>query len=741
MGGGEGEGDEAAMKLRAFLLICLVLLPAFASGDPYCTQLHVPPPAPPATKPKPYLGITYAAQKPEKPAPPCTDGSLARVENVMKGAPAEKAGIRENDLLLTVNDKPVCQDRDASTAFFGRMIAEHAIGEEITLELLRGAEKVSVTVKLAAMPTRRQPEADHSDLENCPDSVSLLAGALRAQGLLPLFTSILNGLYRVSNTVHNPTLDTAEEPDPLQLQETTWLLRHPLSAGEVAKQLSRRVTAPLHEENWRLGDALRESARLLDQELPPLPPADATFPGLLRTMEETKSKVEHILSRLSPEEQALLRQKAISPWEDSRWDSILAISRKIDRRELFSAFLPLLSYLSRNNLALLKEDLIKRFGNNKGPILFEADTSIGKVIVGGPGPNVYREDAALILDLGGDDLYLNNAGGTRPGIPVALVIDWGGNDTYIAQDNFSQGAGVLGGGFLVDLGGNDTFVALDGSQGGGFWGVGLLYHGDGKGLFRARSFSQGTGEMGIGLLVNGTGDTAYSCLLAGQGLGLFGGAGILVDQGGNDLYQLGGSQPDFRDPQKATVSLGQGFGKGIMPRKGVTGVPGGIGMLIDEAGDDTYIADYFAQGASYYYGVGILLDAAGNDRYLAGRYAQGAGIHSSVGVLIDREGNDSYYASFGVAQGMGHDYGVGLFEDNRGDDSYRGGQLVQGAATNGGLGIFLGRAGKERYLCNEKGGGYAEERDAMGILITVADEPATGRKGTAEVRVGVKDHP
>lgn len=121
---------------------------------------------------------------------------------------------------------------------------------------------------------------------------------------------------------------------------------------------------------------------------------------------------------------------------------------------------------------------------------------VGRVIIGGTGPNVYTEDAALILDLGGDDLYLNNAGGTRPGMPVSLVIDWGGNDRYLGRENFSQGAGVLGGGFVIDLGGDDTFISLDGSQGAGFWGVGVLYHGDGNGVFSAGQVFPGHGTDG-----------------------------------------------------------------------------------------------------------------------------------------------------------------------------------------------------------------------------------------------------
>jgi hypothetical protein len=707
----------------------------------YCTLLHVPPVPLPAVRPKPFLGVVFSAVTPEQPFPGCPSGSVIRVDGVIDGTPAAMAGIRENDAIFALNGKALCGEQESVQSVFRDIIASQAIGAELKIDLVRGTKTSSVTASLAEMPTHYQTERDHRDIEKCPDDKpSLLASALRSRDALPRFVGILAGLNQISNSVHNPKTPYRGEADPLQLQEVTWLLRHPLTAGTVAKEMSRSITAPLNESDWRLGDLVGQAARLLDTvPTPPAPLGDITFPGLLRVMEATKDKVERALSSLTPAEAALLREKAISPWDDDKWNTIVELSLKIDRAKLFSAFVPLLSFLTRDNLAVLREDLIKRFGSNKGPILFEATTPLGKVIVGGPGPNVYQEDAALILDLGGDDLYLNNAGGSRPDIPVALVIDWGGNDTYIAGDNFSQGAGVLGGGFLIDLGGDDTFVALDGSQGGGFWGIGLLYHGDGNGVFQARSFSQGVGQFGAGILVNRTGDTSYGCSFGGQGLGLFGGAGILIDEGGNDLYRLGGLRPDFRDPLKSTDSYGQGFGTGIRAEKGKYGVPGGVGMLIDEAGSDKYIADYFAQGSSYYFGLGILDDREGNDHYIAGRYAQGAGIHSSVGVLIDGKGNDTYYASFGVAQGLGHDFGVGFLEDDEGENSFRGGTLVHGAATNGGLGILVDSRGG-RFSCIEKGGGYAAEEDAMGIMITgvAPDTLPENRTGIVPVKIGIK---
>jgi hypothetical protein len=701
----------------------------------YCDLLNMPSEPYPTIEPKPYLGIYLASKELEQSILPCKENIFIQVAGVINETSAAKAGLEKDDIILSFNGNPTCNDSEHIIPSFKKMVEQQKIGALVTMDILRNSQKFSLTATLKEMPTHEQQEAEHPEIGKCLGQTSMIKNTLCAQDVLPLFNNIVGELYKRSNIVHNPVLAYEKKLHPLQLKEVTYIMRHPLAAGEVAKELLLRLNTPLHENNLQTGDIIQKAASLIDIDLSLSgSTAEVSFLALLKIMEETKNRLEEALSNLTSEEKNLLRERALNPWDDSQWNTVLEISTKIDRSRLFNAFSPLLNFLMRDNLSLLKDDLIKRFGHSKGPILYETMTPIGKVIVGGQGSNVYTEDAALILDLGGDDLYLNNAGGTRPGMPVALVIDWGGNNRYISKENFSQGAGVLGGGFLIDLGGNATFVSLDGSQGAGLWGIGFLYHGDGNGVYSARKFSQGTGQMGLGLMVNEKGDSRYLCSYKGQGLGSFGGAGILIDKAGNDYYQLGGLEPDFRDPSKSTQSLGQGFGLGVRPEKDSNGVPGGIGMLIDDEGNDTYIADYFSQGASHYYGLGILNDMAGDDQYISGRYAQGAGIHSSVGVLIDQKGNDFYYSSYGVAQGMGHDFSVGFFEDDGGDDRFWGGTLVQGAATNGSLGIFIDLQGNDQHTYISRGQAYAEDENSMGIMICKGS-----KNDTATIKIGIKN--
>jgi hypothetical protein len=370
-----------------------------------------------------------------------------------------------------------------------------------------------------------------------------------------------------------------------------------------------------------------------------------------------------------------------------------------------------------------------------GDILFIQEVSgIGKIVVGGPGTTYYYDDAAFIIDVGGDDYYFNNAGASRPENPISICIDLSGNDIYISRSSYSQGTARFGTGILLDIEGDDRYMGSEYSQGFGLFGIGLLYDVNGDDSYNAETLCQGGGLFGVGFLRDKGGNDTYFSRMLSQGIGLTKGIGCLLDITGNDVYFAGAKYQDFRDEERSFKSLAQGFSIGIRPNNNTVGASGGIGVLIDKGGNDTYHGDYFAQGSSYYFSLGMLYDKSGYDSYYAGRYSQGAGIHSSIGILKDHEGDDLYNAYFGVSQGCGYDTGIGYLIDHKGNDYYKSNFMSQGVGGEKSLGVLSDFEGNDHYSANNESQGYSytsknETFFGIGILSDIGGDSDIFNKG------------
>lgn len=373
-----------------------------------------------------------------------------------------------------------------------------------------------------------------------------------------------------------------------------------------------------------------------------------------------------------------------------------------------------------NAIAILKTMDVSSFDSSKGNILFQAETPFGSIIIGGTSENLYKEDALIIIDMGGNDRYLNRAGGaiSLNGAPASVVIDVSGDDFYSSKKKFSQGSGLFGIGILADLEGNDSYSAGLFAQGGGLFGIGILWdEGKGEDDFSGDTFCQGAGGWGVGTLYNQSGDTKYYAKSLAQGMGYTLGVGAIIDKEGHDYYIAAGTEMNNR-----YYSLSQGFGQGNRPI-----ASGGIGILIDKVGNDHYSSFYYAQACSYWYGLGILLDSDGSDRYDATVYAQGCGIHLSTGVLIDRGGSDFYNCTYGGnAQGAAHDLSVGILVDKKGNDTYVGMGNNQGSAITNAFALFIDSQGKDIYYTSPMGGqgygGKARNYGSIGVFLDLGGD-------------------
>ncbi|MCX7817892.1 MAG: hypothetical protein N2652_01570 [Kiritimatiellae bacterium] len=374
----------------------------------------------------------------------------------------------------------------------------------------------------------------------------------------------------------------------------------------------------------------------------------------------------------------------------------------------------------------------------RGAVLLDLSTPHGRVLVGGAGANRYENvpDAALIVDVGGDDEYVGPVAAAVAGRPVAMVLDLDGCDRYVAQDR-GLGSGWLGIGVLVDLNGADHYELGAGGGGVGAGGLGVVYDVAGDDVVVATAFSIGVGVAGTGLWLDLGGNDRYGAQAFAMGLGAAAGVGALVDTDGNDRYRCGfavpsgynaSERPNARpgDPgfQYDAFGLGLGLGRRVLsqdPREHAAfALAGGLGIVMDLAGDDRYEASNFALGCGYYFGIGVAMDGGGDDEWTCARYGLGAGAHAGVALCVDREGRDRY-ATTGptYAAGCAWDGTVGLFLDNGGDDEYR---LAAGdgpaLADIGSWSAFVELAGDDVYeLRNHPG---RASRGAATLFVDVA---------------------
>ncbi len=439
--------------------------------------------------------------------------------------------------------------------------------------------------------------------------------------------------------------------------------------------------------------------------------------------------VEQFLETVLKVDLSLLMMSSLTVIESiplQRFQSMESDSMKLRPLEISNTRV-LFDKMSTSDKGNGRQESIRGLGVGGDVLFIQEVKEIGIVVVGGPETTYYYDDAAVIIDTGGDDYYFNNAGASRDDAPISVSIDLSGNDTYISQKGYCQGTAHFGTGILLDFDGDDRYMGEDFCQGFGLFGVGLLYDERGEDSYNGDILCQGGGSFGSGLLRDYHGNDTYMSRMFSQGVGFTKGVGGLIDLEGDDLYFVGAKYADFRAPERSSQTLGQGFGFGMRPNNMTAGASGGIGVLIDEEGNDTYHGDYFAQGSSYYFSLGILYDKSGYDQYSAGRYSQGAGIHSSVGFLKDGGGDDIYQTYFGMSQGCGYDTGIGYLVDIDGNDFYKSNIISQGVGYEKGFGILSDFGGDDHYSADEGSQGFSypsrnETFYGIGILSNIGGE-------------------
>lgn len=101
---------------------------------------------------KPYIGLMYVMlnkESQERYGLPVDHGALVIRDHlphsvaVIPKSPADKAGIKENDIITAINGKELSEDQDLSDA-----LRHFKVGDVVTLDVLRNKEKLTLKIRL-----------------------------------------------------------------------------------------------------------------------------------------------------------------------------------------------------------------------------------------------------------------------------------------------------------------------------------------------------------------------------------------------------------------------------------------------------------------------------------------------------------------------------------------------------------------------------------------------------------------
>lgn len=576
------------------------------------------------------------------------------------------------------------------------------------------------------------------------------------------------------------------------------LMRNALAAPGEAERFTRDLHAAALDGNEGLAQVLAiESVKMdLGPRKPRKSAAPATADQALETIKQalTEAQVAYCaaLAPLGKSEIRELQANLVSVFSTQNQVGhtlndrgtgrrLCDLMEKMDRGALQSAagaLAPIADQRLLEQLKNLPSDGKVKVAGVTGAVA-RIDTPSGAIIVGGRGPNTYQldqmSDVAAVIDLGGNDVY--HEGTVDTDRPVLVVVDLAGNDSYRGVRPGIQGGAVLGVSMLLDLAGDDVYQAQDVAQGSVLAGVGILIDYAGNDRYVGVRRVQGQANGGIGLLIDRAGKDDYRAAMWAQGFGGPLGFGLLDDLSGDDHYFCGGLWRDSYPETPGMEGWGQGVGAGIRQVAN-----GGIGAILDGAGDDVYEFDYLAHGGGYWCGVGFARDFGGNDQrlitktaYNGGqriepsfqRFGCGWGCHysqgfmfddvgndvyegtimgtgmawdCSAGFLFDLAGNDHYKATGGIVQGSGAQMSLGVLFDYNGDDVYDG--YGQGYASpsisyhhlpecGGNFSFVVDYGGKDSYGCGAQDNSYTQRGDAGGFLIDRPRQDELDRTATA----------
>ncbi len=622
------------------------------------------------------------------------------VAGVREDGPLGRAGVVDGDVIVELAGRRFDGERSELLEQFKTRVAELTPDTRTTVVYARGdAAPVRVEVQLGRRPPsfarESTPddwfEADAADVD--ADIVAWTAAAV----------ALDDGAARLADTWARQRRRFTPR-DTFRLRETVVAQFHPEAQEALAARLLARVAAdPSEAARIAAGEGAAAPAThaALSSDASP----EAWLDALEAFLVPRAGRLRDELADWTPEERAYvaahvdgLTQRTLVDGEYVDGDTdvareranrrLVALLARVRREVIADVAREVLAFLDAAEHPLAAA--VRRSG--KEGLVAARDTAAGRIELWGAARQRHTRRCLFRFDVGGDDEYLDVAGRADPEQPLAIDVDVAGDDTYGATSPFALGGALCGVGILRDLGGDDRYTARQWSEGAALAGFGLLDDRAGDDTYRGNEACQGTALVGGGVLRDTDGRDVYEAQRFSQGVGLPAGVGVLVDVAGDDRYACTGRYGSEYGEDGLFSGWGQGVGFGFRNL-----ASGGIGLLHDAAGDDVYEAGNFSQGGGYFFAWGVARDDAGRDLHAGSRYAQGFAAHEAAGTFLEGAGDDVYRSHSNVAQGLSWDETSVLFRDRGGDDDYRTSGFSLASAAHNGVVVFVDDAGDDTY--------------------------------------------
>ena len=636
---------------------------------------------------RPYLGVEFFTDKK-------STGEL-QLKFVFPDSPAFNAGLRSNDVILAINQKKIAEFGFKSGLDFIEYLSVQDLGsilnftvvrnqnETLQFSILLSGRKYSYGQNYDQLPIFRL-ETDTKTLDF--DFQKLIQNQKAEQDV--------NDLQKRFKLMTQQG-DLLRHPAIISLQKNPFdVIRYSYWAKN---ELDQKKTSGLVSTS----DFLLKysgSKQLLKKIGPTPTPLEAL--GLFQKAKNEMLQAYHTLLPLEKEFliknlPGLAKKFSESVYIHEEADSavlernlkVIELAKKIKPIHLVNAQAQLSQLLSTQVLSELKfqaQSYLQRSGKSSTKI----STGFGTIIISGTNDDVHRyaktENIFVIIDLGGDDRYLD---------APASIIDFSGQDSYETSAAWTTAASIMDLQFIIDVGGDDRYVGLEGSYAATLFGISFLWDLEGNDVYRCIKYCFGAGFGGVAVMIDEKGNDRFESLLLSQGLGIAGGYGVLADLNGDDDYYSKGLLRSDYDDAGQFQGWSQGIGVGL---RGLAS--GGLGLIYDRQGKDSFDSGDFSQGGGYYFGWGLFINSGTeDDNYYGSHYSQGFTAHYAIGTFLEEGGNDNYFSKHDVGQGMSWDLGITLFEDFAGNDNYKTCEYCLGAASHSGFTFFIDDDGVDSY--------------------------------------------